>query len=191
MPVRLCSVDSVKELLLVPAAETALDSVLASIVEEVSAACERATGRSFSEATYTDEQYRGGGESIVLKQYPVATSPAPVVKESSGIGTATLAATDYVIDYAAGIIRLQTTATWRQRFLSGPAAVLVTYKAGHASSGTGTAQRTTVPDDLAGSVAAFTAAKYRNRRGMISEEELAAIETRSLSLWMRHSRLGW
>lgn len=191
MAVRLCSVDKVKELLRIPASETALDGVLAPIVEEVSADCEKKTGRAFTEATYTDEAYRGGSDSVVLKQYPVATSPVPVVKESDGVSANVLAATNYVINYANGIIRLQTATAWRQKFLAGPAAVLVTYKAGYASSGTGTAQRIAVPDDLAISVAELSAAKYRNRQAMLSNEDFQEAEARARSKWREHSRLGW
>lgn len=187
MAERLCSVDELKSFLRIPAAETALDAELGTIVEEVSDLCNKFCGRLFTEDDYTDEQHPGGSDVAVLKNWPVDPDSTVTVKEFSGLTSTTVLASNYDVNYSVGIIKLRSG-----RFRSGPGAVLVSYTAGYAeNAGTGTAAKVDVPPSLSRSIRELAAATYRKQRGALELEELEKERTYAKRIWAGYSRLGW
>lgn len=125
---RLCSIDSVKEI--VGETTTERDALLALLVEGVSSRMEKWMGRTIAETTYSSEVHHSVGyESIVLRHGP-ALSITTVVE-----GDTTLVAADYRVEGAQSLVRLYSgiTSCWAT------GDVLVTYKAGYKDT----------PDDLA------------------------------------------
>ncbi len=178
---RLASVDELKAVLRIPLSESSLDVQLGDLLDEVGDECERITGRTFTEGTFTDEPHPGGCDSIVLKNRPVSTSPAPVVSEVDAFGsTSVLDANEYLVDYAFGIIRLRPG----RRFVSGPVGtVLVTYDAGYAASGTGNTAKIAVPPSLSRSAKDLAAARFLKDRGAMEQKDLDAAEERARRFW--------
>jgi len=184
MAERLCSVDELKSYLRIPAAETALNTELATIVEEVSGQCALFCGRLFTEDDFADEKHVGGSDVAVLKNWPVDSASAFTVKETSGLTTTTVLATNYDVNYSAGIVKLRSG-----RFRSGPGAVLVSYTGGYAASaGTGTAAKTDVPASLSRSIRELAAATYRKQQGVLTAEELEKERTYAKRIWSGYSR---
>lgn len=129
------------------------DTVLDVLLPAVQADLERACGRAFDQATYTDEEYHGRGErSIWLRNTPVTTLTTVKTRDNAGTAT-TLESTDYRLDGTTGELRRLEPSDWareeRPRVLGISTAgypvwpdemlnVLVTYTGGYA----------TAPDDL-------------------------------------------
>jgi hypothetical protein len=179
MAVRLTSVDELKILLRVPAAETGLDVRLATIIEEVSDECERWTSRKFTSTGYSNEVYPGGAAIVVLRQRPVDPNSTFQVKDVSSSQTIIFDPSDYSADYDRGIVRLLGGLT----FNSASNAAQVTYTAGYVSSGASTAQKITVPGDLSRSVRKLAAAIYYNEAGIIDTKTLEEVRTDVKCIW--------
>ena len=179
MAVRLSSVDDLKVLLRVPAADTTLDARLGTIVEEISAECESWTGRSYTYQGYANEPYRGGVGIVVLRQRPVDSTAALQVKSVTSTTTVIYDPTDYSVDYVRGIIRLRGGLL----FSAGPDGAQVTYSAGYASTGTGTAQKITVPGDLSRAVRKLAGATYYHEAGIIDQKALQEIRDDVRKIW--------
>jgi hypothetical protein len=187
MAERLCSVDELKSYLRIPAAETALNTELGIIVEEVSDQCAKFCGRTFTENDFADEKHPGGSDVAVLKNWPVDSASAFTVEETDGITPVTVLATNYDVNYSAGIVKLRSG-----KFRSGPGAVLVSYTAGYAeTAGTGTAAKVDVPASLSRSIRELAAATYRKQQGALGLEELEKERTYAKRIWSGYSRMGW
>lgn len=111
-------------------------------------------GRRFALTTYTDEKYDGTyTSSLVLKQRPIATSPAVTVKASDGATSdasyQTIDSSYYFIDYDAGII------DGVSNFFGGYNRWGITYTAGYA----------TIPGDLLEACATLAAYLAQNSLG--------------------------
>lgn len=179
MAVRLTSVDELKTLLRIPAAETGLDVRLAALIEEVGDECERWTSRTFTKQGYANEAYRGGGGVVVLRQRPIDSGATLQVKSVSGAGTTIFDPADYATDYDRGIIRLLGGLT----FSAESNGAQITYTAGYVSQGTTTAQKIAVPGDLSRSVRKIAASIYYKEAGIFTEKMLSESRDAAKSIW--------
>lgn len=185
MSVKLCSLNDIKDALRISHSETSIDAVLQDFVHAASGECERFTDRSFTYASHANEPYRGGGDTVVLKQYPVDTAASFQVKTYNQWGDfSTFDSTDYVLDDAAGIVRLIGLT-----FASTPNGAAVSYAAGYADSGTGDDLRVGVPDDLAGSVADYAADLYRAQQGALTPAQLKESLENAKGKWSTYKRI--
>lgn len=91
---------------------TGFDTLLGVLIASTQAGLERACGRVFDEATYTDLALDGNGEgSIWLPHTPVSAVSA--VKTLSGDGTETaVTSTDYRLNGATGELRRINASDW-------------------------------------------------------------------------------
>jgi len=88
------------------------DAIIESIINSVTDFVERKTQRRFKKTNYTAELHDGENSNIILlKEYPVISSPAVILYErDSSINQNTwdtINAEDYFVDYEEGIIRAQ------------------------------------------------------------------------------------
>ena len=183
----LCSLNELKAILLVPEAESGLDTVLQAIIDSVTADCGKFCDRTFLKTGYSNQAYDGEGKAtVVLKQYPVNSAETFQLKDyDPEIGLTIADTADYAVDYDSGVVRLRGGLV----FADGPDTVQVTYSAGYALAGTGSDQKIGVPSDLSDSVAQFSAEKYRRRIGAVTEESYEAASNEALRVWSRYRKV--
>lgn len=183
----LCSLNELKLHLRVPTAETALDTVLTTLMDDVTSRCERLTERTFLATGYSNEVYPGNGlNSLLLKNYPVDSAAIFQLKDySTDIGLTVLDTADYAVDYEKGIVRLRGGLT----FAPGPDSARVTYTAGYATSGTGDDEKIGAPDELGRSVRDYAAALHRKRLGAIGYDEFESETKCAEKVWYGYARL--
>ena len=103
---------------------------------------------------YTEDLDGTGDSKLFLAEFPVLTSPAPTLNVDStrtfAASTLKVLGTDWLIEYATGIIRLFPIGG---RFARGIQNIRVVYSAGYA----------TVPPSLANTAIEFSAFLFKNR----------------------------
>jgi uncharacterized phiE125 gp8 family phage protein len=115
----------------VPAAtvDAVQDAALEDMINRASAFANKWTGRWLLLKSYTEYYDGDGGNSLMLKNYPVDTLTSVHDDPLRVFGASTLiAASDYILDAAGGIIRLWNNAV---TFLQGRANIKVVYTAGY------------------------------------------------------------
>lgn len=187
MAPRLTSVDALKTFLRIASAETALDSILATVIEAVSDDCERFCVRSFTKTAYSNEVHPGGSDSVVLNQYPVNTAEIFQLKnyDDQTLETTIAATSEYTLDAEKGIVKLLAGLS----FSRGASAIQVTYNAGYATSGSGTSLKVAVPVGLEESIKRLAKARFLNQQGSVTEDELAVAEKAAREAWSSYLRI--
>ena len=139
MSTRLASLNQLKTALRIPLTETALDSVLGTLLEAVSNECETYCGRTFAVQTLTDEPYEGGGDALCVRSFPVDSTKPFNVKttgfyttiESGFYNTVDLLDTQFSVDYERGMLTLMAGL----KFPTEKNSIFLTYTGGYSVTG--------------------------------------------------------
>lgn len=196
MSVILASLNSVKNILRIPLAETALDTALSVKIITASAKCENVTNRSFTYKTYSNDTYSGAGQRrIVLRNYPVDQNvPFLLQYLSSWSQIGSYDSTDYAVKYDSGIVTLLGGLL----FPRGPSSVYVGYSAGYRPAGTDGINTVStdptyyisVPDDLTDAVARYAVLLYRDQQGEMEKKEVDQEKDSIQSEFLSYGRIA-
>lgn len=137
------------------------DNWIQQLINRVSADCAGYCGRTFISKTYTNAEFDGNGQSVlVLPQYPV-TAVSALKASINGTALTQGRENDYVFDQDSGIVTLIG-----QTFSNEKRGVTITYTAGYTLAN--------VPQDLKQSVLEAIAFRYqvmdKKRVGVTSQE---------------------
>lgn len=107
------------------------DTLIERLIDVATDTIESFCGRRFKKTTYTDELYDGtGGDSLVLKQYPVVAGQAFTLNERAGSDNvsnfSTLSSNIYFVKNDRGIVQFSSGI-----FLPYPQRYKITYTAGY------------------------------------------------------------
>jgi len=167
----LTTLANAKEFLKIPVSETEDDSILNRIITAADAFVKNYCGRVLEAADLTELHSTTKGQVVlVLDEYPVNSVTSLHDDPERAFGADTLiATTDYVVDKAEGIIRLDGV-----YFAGGLQNVQVVYNAGY----------TTVPADLEQATLELVAQKYHSYDKIRQGIESRSFNGESVSFFM-------
>ncbi|MFQ5471257.1 MAG: hypothetical protein ACE5FA_00035 [Dehalococcoidia bacterium] len=150
----------------IPTAVTAHDDYVLLLAKAITAAVDKHCRRTLASAAHTEILDGSGTDSVLVRNPPVATSPAVVLYisgEQSWDAAHTVAASDYVIEQRTGRVRLKPTAVNPDlfpqdvaRFQAGIQNVRVDYTGGYTPAA--------MPEDLKMGAIEWAAASFNRRK---------------------------